>query len=416
MNKEKTILFITSRTPFPPNSGRKSSLYHYCKIIKELGYRLIVASFDDNSKIELKPDFIDEITILENPNKKTKIFNILYYSFFKNVYPLQVSLYYDKNIDLKIKEIVKKWNPNVVIADMVRTTEYLKKMDNICTIADLDDRLSLRYQRQLECNVQDINPYGQFLNTLPYLIQKMLLIPVIKKIVMKKEIKLLKKYELSIGSVTDSTIFVAKKETQDFNRELGENKAITIPIGVDIEYYKYFDNSSVSEDIIGFVGFLSVAHNEAAVKKFINDVMPIILKKKPNTKFMVIGGGASQELKRMGSKNIVFTGYVEDVREYLKKCKLFVSPLTFGSGIKTKNLEAMALGLTVVTTSIGAENIGAVNNEDWIIEDDFNIMANKILDLLDNTKLRKKIGKNAVDYVKNNFTWDISKEAFKKIL
>ena len=84
MNKEKTVLFITTRLPFPTTSGRKTSLYYYCKILSEkLGYRLIVASFEEEdikSNIK-KPDFIDKLIILPNPKVKTKLANVIKYSF-----------------------------------------------------------------------------------------------------------------------------------------------------------------------------------------------------------------------------------------------------------------------------------------------------------------------------------------------
>lgn len=76
--KNKTVLFIMPRLPFPATSGRKTSLYHYCRIIsQELGYRLVVAAFmedgDDTSK---KPEFIDRLVLLPSPSSKTKIRNI----------------------------------------------------------------------------------------------------------------------------------------------------------------------------------------------------------------------------------------------------------------------------------------------------------------------------------------------------
>lgn len=412
--KEKKVLFITTRLPFPTTSGRKSSLFHYCRIIKELGYKLIVASFDDGTDLALKPDFIDELIILPNPNKKTKILNLLKYSFIQRKYPMQVSLYWDKKIDDQIKKLVSEKNPNIVIADMIRTTEYLKNLENVYTIADLDDRLSLRYSRQLECNIEDVNPYGLFLTSLPKIIQKILLINFIKKNVMKNEIKLLKKYELSMGKLADCVIFVAENETNNFNKELGVDKAITVPIGVDINYFKYSKEPENLEDIIGFLGVLNVSHNENAVKKFASNVMPLILEKKPSAKFLVIGGGASSELKKLEQEHIIFTGYVDDAREYLKKCKVFICPLLFGSGIKTKNLEAMALGLPVVTTTIGAENINAKNGVDWFIEDDPANITEKIIELLDNKNIRLQTGKNAAKFVKNNFTWDVAKKNLKK--
>lgn len=72
MNKEKTILFVMPRLPFPAVSGRKTSLYHYCRILsQELGYRLVVAAFlESGDNPNLKPDFIDKLVILDKPLKK----------------------------------------------------------------------------------------------------------------------------------------------------------------------------------------------------------------------------------------------------------------------------------------------------------------------------------------------------------
>lgn len=347
MNREKTVLFITTRLPFPTTSGRKTSLYYYCKIIKEQGYKLIVASFDDNYDLKLKPEFIDELLILPNPGKLTKLCNIIKYSFITKKYPLQVALYYDKKIKQKIDDTVKKYNPEIVIADMVRTTEYMKDIDNVIKVADLDDRLSLRYERQLECDINEVNPYGLFLNSLPKFIQKMIMLNFIKKLVMRNEIKLLKKYELNIGKSTDYTIFVAENETKDFNNELGENKAITIPIGVDVEYYKNIEDiNTIKEDYIGFLGVLNVSHNENAVKRFIKNILPLILKKNSNAKFMAIGGGATDQLLSFKNESVIFTGRVDDVREYLRKCKVFVCPLSFREWNKNKKFRSNGFRIT----------------------------------------------------------------------
>ena len=416
MNEKKKLLFITTRLPFPTTSGRKTSLYNYCKIMKELGYELIVASFNDDSDISLKPDFIDELIILPNPKKITKIFNILKDSFLTQKFPLQVSLYYDKKIQKKIDDIVEKKKPDIVIADMVRTTEYIKNLKNVITVADLDDRLSLRYERQLKCDINEVNPYGLFLNSLPRLIQKIAMLNIIKKNVMKNEIKLLKKYELNVGNATNYTIFVAENETRNFNKELGKDKALTVPIGVDIEYYNNKNFNKIKEDYIGFLGVLNVSHNENAVKGFIKNILPIILKGNNNIKFMVIGGGASKELLDLQSDSVIFTDRVDDVREYLRKCKVFVCPLNFGSGIKTKNLEAMALGLPIVTTTIGAENINAIHKKDWYVADDKEEFAKYVLDLIENENLREEMGNNAEKYIRENWTWSLAKKSLKKIL
>lgn len=89
--------------------------------------------------------------------------------------------------------------------------------------------------------------------------------------------------------------------------------------------------------------------------------------------------------------------------------------LLYGTGIKTKILEAMAMKMPVVTNSIGAEGIHARNNEHWYVSDNYDELARKIDELLLNEDLRKKMGENSQKFVKDFFQWDIVFEQFKKL-
>ena len=416
MKKDKTILFIMPRMPFPACSGRKTSLYHYCRILSEgLGYRLVVAAFsekgDDPSD---KPDFIDRLVVLPESCSLRKISSVFVKSLVLRKMPMQTSLY--RNIRAKkiIDNIYREECPDIVIGDMVRSTEYIRYYDTF-KIADLDDRISLRYKRQLGNSDDIIDPYGAFIDSVPMFLRKILQSRAVKLSVLKNEIKLLEKYELEIGSVCDKTVFVAQKEADEFNEQLGIKKAVSIPTGVDTGYFCYRECSTQANNI-GFLGALNVAHNESAVRHFVNNIFPLILEKIPDAKFIVTGGGASDGLRSLADDNILFTGRVDDVREYLSMCRVFVCPMTVGSGIKTKNLEAMAMGLPVVTTSVGAENINAVNDKDWIIADDAKEFADAVSYLFQNESKRKMIGKNGSTFVNENFTWEISKKRFELLL
>ena len=298
---------------------------------------------------------------------------------------------------------------------MVRSTEYLRSLSS-STVADLDDRVSLRYKRQLEYDLNGINPYGAFLYTLPVVFRKLLLLKQIKTAVVRNEIELLNQYELEMGRTCSSTVFVARKEAEEFNRELGVAKAIAVPVGVDTDFFFYRECGNNADHFIGFLGALSVAHNENAVRHFIRDIMPLVLKDIPDAVFLVIGGGASKELLDLSSDHVVFTGRVDDVRDYLEKCKVFVCPMTFGSGIKTKILESMSMGLPVVTTSIGAENIDACNEKEWIVEDNDLLFSKRVKELLENREKRTEIGKQASNFILDNWTWSKAKDALKSLI
>lgn len=417
MAKTGTILFVMPRLPFPATSGRKNSLYHYCRILsEELGYRLVVAAFlESGDNPDKRPSFIDKLVVLQKPSSMDKVGGILKDSFILRKKPMQVSLFWTKKAKEQVDNLIKTEKPDIIIADMIRTTEYIKDA-RVVRIADLDDRISLRYARQLDTDIDGINPYGAYLGTMPKPVQKILLCNPVKLAVMKNEIKLLNSYELEIGRKCDATVFVARRETETFNSELQEDKAFAIPIGVDTDYFESVMLEDNDEEYIGFLGAMNVAHNENAAMHFAKNILPLIVQKHPDAKFLVIGGGAQEGLLKLKSDHVIFTGRVDDVREYLKKCKVFVCPMTFGSGIKTKNLEAMAMGLPLVTTSIGAENIDAKDGVDWYVADDDVTFADRVITLLEDDMRRVNMGKSGKHFVDGNFTWKEATCQFRKLI
>lgn len=415
----KKIIFLTSRLPFPTNSGRKNVMYYYCKYLHEMyGYEIVNISFlEKGDDINLRPSFISKVHVLEKPKLKEKIKNISIDTFIKNDKPLQVSMYYNKNIKMDLDKIIQKERPDLLICDMVRTSEYLKNY-KIPKILDMDDMLSVRYNRQLFLDLKNINPYGAILYDFPKSLQKILSLKLLKKLILNKEAKLLEEYEKNISKYYNSVVFVAEKEANKMNELLHIKKSFAVPLGVDTDYFYPRSNKKKDKKIVSFLGAINVAHNENGVIYFCEEVLPILKSKVNNVEFQIIGGGVTDKIKNLAKldNSIIITGRVKDVREYLANTDVFVCPLLFGSGIKTKNLEAMAMKIPIVTTTIGAESISAKNNEDWIISDTPKDMANEIANLLMDDQLNKYIRENGYEYVKNNFTWDINMKKWEPVL
>lgn len=414
----KKLLLLSERLPYPPTSGTKNLLYNYCHILhNKLGVEIVNISFlEQDEDVSKKPDFIVRTYTLPNPSGFVKLKNILFKTFLQKQYPLQVSLFWDPKIKKLIDNIVVKEEPDYVIADFIRTTEYLKNYKGY-KIADLQDLLSLRYQRQLAEDPDTINPYGAYLYRLPKIMQVILQKSFIKRAVMKTEIKLLKSFEKRVGKQYDRVMFVAKKEAKLFDQMIGENKALVAPLGVDYDYFSEDLHVKKIDKSIAFMGALNVAHNENGIIHFIENCMPVILKKIPEAILYVIGGNASEKLKQYESEHIIFTGRVPDVRVAIGKCEVFICPLQFGSGIKTKNLEAMAMGMPVVTTPIGAENIDAADGVDWIVAENDADFVKAVVKLLNSdSTYRREMGCTAQKFVHDNFTWEYAEQAFKKVM
>lgn len=413
----KKILLLSERFPFPPTSGTKNLLYNYCKIFHEsLGMQVVSVSFsegDDN--VSLRPNFIDRIYELPDPGMVVKVRNLAIETLLKRRLPMQVSLFWDPSIKKKIDEILENEKPDFVIADLVRTSEYLKDYRGF-KILDMQDLFSLRYERQLLMEMGSVNPYGAYLFRFPKAVQSILESSFLKTTVMKNEIRLLKKYEKEIGKKYDRVMFVARKEGETYDHTIGEHKALIAPLGVDYDYFSSLQGITKKPSSMAFMGALSVAHNESGIIYFAEHILPLILLNNPNAKLYIIGGGVTEKIKKLASESIIVTGRVDDVREAVGSCEVFVCPLRFGSGIKTKNLEAMAMGVPVVTTPIGAENIDAKHAHDWYVAQNDQEFADYVCMLLKDRQYRDSVGHNGQVFVKQNFIWSNAEDAFREVL
>lgn len=416
---KKKLLFITTRLFWPTDSGRKVGLYYYCQGLHEqYGYDVYLYSFLENGQtldlIKQKPSFIKNVKIAESISKITKLKNIVLKTLLQYDWPIQCSLFYSKKNENQIKEFCKELNPDIVIVDMVRLAPYYKAFENFkCKkILDMDDLLSERYKRQLESNYKS-SIAGQYSSNLSASFLKLIELKTIKKLILRLEKKLMYKAELKYAAIYDKVIFVSGKEAGKLN-EIFPNKSIDIPLGVTVDEFINCKLKVLKGNNICFVGNMYVAANIDTLNLITKEILPFL---KSNYKFYVIGK-VSDELKNnyCRNKNIIFTGRVENIYDVAGKCKLFLAPIAYGSGIKTKILEAMAMQLPVITNEIGVEGIEVENKKHIIIEDDFKKTAELVDYYLKNEQEALKLAKNAQNLVFKKYNWKNIWDKFKYIL
>jgi glycosyltransferase involved in cell wall biosynthesis len=145
-----------------------------------------------------------------------------------------------------------------------------------------------------------------------------------------------------------------------------------------------------------FVGAMDRPENYEGVRWFLSEIWDKIRNEIPNTKFIVAGSKPPEWLKTLNRDDIIITGFVEDLDVYYKKAAVFIAPLLSGAGVKFKIVQALAYGLPVVTTEVGAEGINE-NNEEFFAKVTKNPteIAAEVVRLLKNDPYRESIGLNA---------------------
>jgi len=109
-------------------------------------------------------------------------------------------------------------------------------------------------------------------------------------------------------------------------------------------------------DIV-FVGSGEHAPNRDCVRQLVEEIIPLAAFPAEFGKFLIVGKGFEAFAEQSASDRVEFLGYVEDLDQLLRRCLVMVAPLRFGAGMKGKILSAMANGLPVITTWIGAEGM-----------------------------------------------------------
>ncbi|WP_102412064.1 glycosyltransferase [Beduinella massiliensis] len=419
MIEKKKLLYISNRVFWPPMGGHEVEIFHYCRGLHEkYEYEIDVFVFDDSHKAEPyeRPSFLKNVFFADKISRKTQAINILLKSFLSSEkWPIQNSLYYSNSNALKISSLIKANQYDVVIVDMIRLATYYPALMNYdCKkILDIDDTLSKRYKRQLDAITGKTTIAGQYNDKLPEFLQKLLQASSVKKIVLKTEIPRMEMAEKRYSELFDRVIFVSPIETEEFNRKYKTDKAVTVGLGVDYPCFSEKISVRKCDGKVTFVGNMATPANADSVRYIIDQVLP----HSKNIKSLVLVGNCPDSLREEYSSNskVFFTGKVEDLRVDVEEGMVFLAPIAYGTGIKTKILEAMAMGLPVVTNSIGAEGIPGINGEQWYVSDDPQKIAEYTDELLLSQQKCDEIGERARAFVEKTYQWDIIFEQFNAL-
>lgn len=131
-----------------------------------------------------------------------------------------------------------------------------------------------------------------------------------------------------------------------------------------------------------FVGHFAHGPNRDAARWLCAEIMPRLWRSRPDIKLVVVGRQPTSDLLRLASAGISILADVPTIAPYLAAADLFVAPIRQGAGTRVKLLEALAAGVPVITTSIGATGLGAVPGRDLVVADEPDAFVAAVLALL----------------------------------
>ena len=205
---------------------------------------------------------------------------------------------------------------------------------------------------------------------------------------------------------TDSTVIQATVSEIQKNNQLNSGYSVlnqpqihVYQPGIAIESPFAFVHRPLS---IFHIGSMEWQANEQGVMWFLKKVWPRVLSAQPNVKFHLAGKGLSKTDPRFFQTGIVNHGEVDDAEVFMQSHGIMIVPIQAGSGIRIKSLEAMALGVPVVSTSIGAQGLTVESGTQMLIADDPEGFADGIIQLLLNPAASQEMIQQARVYVEQH--------------
>jgi O-antigen biosynthesis protein len=170
--------------------------------------------------------------------------------------------------------------------------------------------------------------------------------------------------EIDIYSKADVLITVTQEDRSALLRELPSAHIHILP---NIHRVSHDVPAWAERDGLFFVGNFYHRPNKDAVRFLCREIMPRIWMAMPAISLTIAGYALPDELRKLAEERIFFAGHVPDTAPYLRSHRISVAPLRFGAGLKGKVGEALAAGVPVVTTPIGAEGIPLQENPDYLL-------------------------------------------------
>jgi len=187
-----------------------------------------------------------------------------------------------------------------------------------------------------------------------------------------------------------------------------------VPTGVDVEYFSASRPRPEESRGLVFIGSMDWMPNEDGIRWFATDIFGRIQERIPGARLVVVGRSPSPGMRALAARNsaIEVTGTVADVRPYLERAAVCVVPLRVGGGTRLKIYEAMAMGVPVVSTAIGAEGLPLRNDEHLLIADTADEQVSAICALLADRGRGARLAAAARRHVQEHCSWDAVAERF----
>ncbi len=389
------ILFISENFPYPLDSGGRIRSYHIMKGLSQEHDVTLVTTIEREQQRQYLPELENvchEVRAVSTAEETRFALGLKLLKSLVSPTPIVVERHYAPEVSREIQRLLTDTAFDVVHFDHLDASFYLSCVpEGVKTVLDEHNIVSNQVKTSIAAEHNHL-----------------------KKWYMQFQLGKTLRYE-SETCPKMNQCFVCSDIDKDYLLDMAPDAAVTtIPNGVDLDYFgdrSWFDSARHAQEpySIVFVGMLDYGPGGVAIRYFCQEILPLLQRRIPGIRFYVIGQNPPTYLKTLAAQNpdnIVLTGRVDDIRPYVARSKVFVVPLRSGSGTRLKILDAMAMGIPVVSTSIGAEGLEVESGQHILLADTPETFSEAVLRLLQDEPFAVVIRENARQFVSETYSWN----------
>ena len=390
------ILFTCKELPHAKVVGGPIIVYNRIKYLSRK-HEVHLLSFynpEDEKFLASLEDYCSRIELVKFPPAKGLMREV--YNYLFSSVPSYMLKLYSPELKLKLNRMVKEENYDCIIAEYSFMGQYLyrnkglpEQVVRVISVHECYTDARLKVFKVKGLSLEGLKAYLHYLQ--------------------------LRKYEFEMYRSADKVLTLTERDRDILLSYAPDLRINVVPHGVDVEYFMP-KGWKPRGNAVCYLGNFGHEPNVDAVLYFYREIYPSVKREIPDVKFYVVGRNPPPEIKALEADgSVVVTGYVEDVRPYLHRCKAMVVPVRLGGGFRGKTLEALASGVPLVSTRLGVEGLKGVEDEDYLIAENPREFAEKLVALLRDEGLMVKLSRNGRRLVER-FSWQRGVERLEEIL
>jgi glycosyltransferase involved in cell wall biosynthesis len=346
------ILQLCHRIPYPPNDGGNIAMLSLTKALASQRHEIKLLTLNTKKHfVDLAslPNVIRNEYVVEAVNIDT---SIKWHKAFLNLFTADsynINRFYSELFTAKLANVLHQKKYDVVLLESLFMAPYINTIQK-----NSKAKIVLRAH-----NVE-------------YIIWERLAVNE-KNLIRKKYFELLarriKRYELETINRIDAILPITASDEAIFKKSGTNKPMLVMPVGVDVNKFGNNKQQTTNNKPLSLfhLGAMDWMPNLEGVEWFLKNCWPMIHQPFPALKLFLAGRGFPDDIKNSAPANVICEGEINDAEKYMSDKQLMIVPLLSGSGMRVKIIQGMALGKTIISTSIGAEGINCTDGKNILI-------------------------------------------------